>query len=234
MINNAWLAMFITLILCILWMRLINILAEKRLINSSLSRKFIHIGTGPLFVICWLLFPDRSISRYLAAFVPLLIVIQVLLVGSGKMKDHTSVQSMARTGARTELLKGPLFYGIVFVLITIFFWKSIHAIIALMILCGGDGIADLIGSRIRSKKIPWAKKKSVLGSLSMFIGGFLLSVIIISIIKNAFIGIPPFNQYILPLLFISLVATFVESITPSDYDNLTIPASALILSLILL
>jgi len=234
MINNAWLAMFITLILCVLWMRLINLLADKQLISSSLSRKIIHIGTGPLFVICWLLFPEKSISRYLAAFVPMLIVIQVLLVGLGKMKDHTSVQSMARTGARTELLKGPLFYGIVFVLITLFFWKSIYAIIALMILCGGDGVADLIGSRVRSKKILWTQKKTVMGSLAMFIGGFLLSILLIAIINSAFIDIPPVSKFIVPLLIISLVATFVESITPSDYDNLTIPASALILSLILL
>lgn len=225
--------MLITLILCILWMRLINLLAEKQIISSTVSRKFVHIGTGPLFIICWLLFPDHVISRYLAAIVPLLIVLQVLLVGLGKMKDHASVQSMARTGERNELLKGPLFYGIVFVLITLFFWKSIHAIFALTMLCGGDGLADLIGSRIRSRKIPWAQKKTVLGSLSMFIGGFLLTILIIALINDGFVGIHPVRIYLLPLLLISLVATIVESITPSDYDNLTIPASALIFSLIL-
>lgn len=234
MINNAWLAMVITLILCVLWMRLNNLLAKKQIFSSSISRKIIHIGTGPLFVICWLLFPDKPISRYLAAIVPFLIVLQVLLVGLGKMKDHTSVQSMARTGAKDELLKGPLYYGIVFVLVTVFFWKTVYAVIPLMILCGGDGVADLVGSRIRSPKIPWTRKKTLLGSLSMLVGGIILSLLVITILKQGFNGILTIKNYLLPITFISLVATFVESITPSDYDNLTVPASALVMSLILL
>lgn len=234
MINKAWLAMIITLVLCILWMRLVNLLAVKGIISSSISRKVIHIGTGPLFVICWLLFPDKPISRYLAAFVPMMIVIQVLLVGLGKMKDHASVKSMARTGARDELLKGPLFYGIVFVFVTIFFWNSVYAVIPLMMLCGGDGVADLVGSRIKSASIPWSRKKTVLGSLSMLVGGFILSILVIAFLKQGFSDLLPLGNYLFPLAIISLVATLVESITPSDYDNLTVPASALIMSIILL
>ncbi len=234
MINNPWLAMIITLILCVLWMRLINILAVKGIISSSVSRKIIHIGTGPLFVICWFLFPDRPISKYLAAFVPLLIVIQVLLVGMGKMKDHASVKSMARTGARDELLKGPLFYGIIFVLLTVFYWKTFYAVIPLMMLCGGDGVADLVGSRISSRILPWAKKKTVLGSLSMLVGGFLFSWLLILIFKQNFNQVFLLKSFTLSILLISMVSTLVESVTPSDYDNLTVPGAALVMSLILL
>lgn len=234
MINNAWLAMLITLILCVLWMRLINILAVRGIISSSITRKIIHIGTGPLFVICWFLFPDKPISRYLAAFVPLLIVIQVLLVGLGKMKDHASVKSMARTGARDELLKGPLFYGIIFVLLTVFFWKTAYAVIPLMMLCGGDGVADLVGSRISSKILPWTKKKTVLGSFSMLVGGFLFSWLLIAIFKQDLNQVILQKNYIFSILVVSLVTTLVESVTPSDYDNLTVPVAALLMSLILL
>jgi len=50
---------------------------------------------------------------------------------------------MSRTGDRREILLVPLFYGIVFVVITLVYWKtSPIGKIALMILCGGDGYAE--------------------------------------------------------------------------------------------
>lgn len=230
MIYNPWLAWVITLVLCILWMRFINVLADKNLIPSNVSRKIIHIGTGPLFVLCWLLFPEHHLSKWLAASVPFLIVVQVLLVGTGLIKDRTSVKSMARNGLGSELLKGPLFYGMIFVLLTILFWKTIHAVFALMILCGGDGTADLIGSRIRSPKLPWSKNKTIAGSFSMFIGSILITIIVTMILRLGFLNFS-IQALLFPLLLISFIATVIESITPSDYDNLTVPISSLIMSL---
>jgi phytol kinase len=50
-----------------------DVLAHRGLIESRLSRKLIHIGVGPIFVLCWLMYPDAAISRWLAALVPLLV-----------------------------------------------------------------------------------------------------------------------------------------------------------------
>lgn len=234
MITNPWLAMLVTLILSLAWMRIINLLTDKKVIQRSFSRKLIHIGTGPIFVLCWMLFPDEPISKFLAALVPFLIVLQLFLVGKGKIEDRTSILSMARTGDKLELLRGPLLYGIVFVLITIFFWKTIHAVIALMILCGGDGIADLVGSRVKTSRLPWTKSKTVAGSIAMLVGGFLLSLGIILIVKQNFNISETVGSILLALLGISIIATIIESFTPSDWDNLTVPAVSLILSLALL
>lgn len=234
MLNNPWIAALITLVLCILWMQFNNFLTKRNYISSSTSRKFIHIGTGPLFIFCWLLFPDLPLSKYLAAFVPFLIVLQLVFVGLGLIKDESTVKAMARTGGKSELLRGPLLYGIVFVILTIFGWKSIYSIISLMILCGGDGLADLIGSKYGSRAIPWNHKKSILGSLSMFMGGFILSSILILIYKYAGYFDTPWIQILSSLGLISFIATLVESATPSEYDNLTVPAASIILSLLLL
>lgn len=234
MISSPWLAMLITLILCLIWMRSINFLTDKNVFNSHFSRKLIHIGTGPVFLLCWLLFPDKDISRYLAASVPFLIVVQIMVVGLGLIRDYTSVKSMARTGQKTELLKGPLFYGIIFVLITLLFWKSAHAVIALMILCGGDGAADLIGSRIHSWPIPWSKKKTILGSAAMFLAGTLSALLMIYLIIILPARESQLVTYVLPVVLISLVSTVTESISPSDYDNVTVPVVSLIMSNILL
>ncbi len=234
MIHNPWIAAFITLVICLIWMRINNLIANKNLISSSTSRKIVHIGTGPVFLLCWLLFPDHILSKYLAAVVPLLIVLQLTLVGLGFVKDDSSIKAMARTGSKNELLKGPFFYGIVFVLLTILFWKSPYSIIPLMILCGGDGMADLIGSRFGHRQIPWNKHKTILGSLSMFISGFALSLLlVIPFISTGFIE-SPLSQYIVPIMTISLVGTIIESLTHSEYDNISVPAISLILSLILL
>lgn len=234
MINNPWLAGLLTLILCLLWMRFNNILAKKNIVSTSVSRKLIHIGTGPVFLLCWLLFPEHPLSRYLGAIVPLMIVLQLGLVGLGVMKDDSSVKAMARTGGKNELLKGPFFYGIVFVLLTVIFWKTENAIIPLMILCGGDGLADLIGSKYGSISIPWNRKKTILGSLSMFLGGFLLSILMIFIFISAGLIEPSLIRFLFPVGVIALIATLVESISPSDYDNISVPVISLIFTLILL
>jgi len=234
MIHNPWIAALITLAICLIWMRLNNYIAKKNLVSSSTSRKIVHIGTGPVFLLCWLFFPDHTLSRYLASIVPLLIVLQLAMVGLGFMKDDSSVKAMARTGAKSELLKGPFFYGIVFVLLTIFFWKTPFSIIPLMVLCGGDGMADLIGSRFGQSKIPWNRKKTLLGSIAMFLCGFALSILImIPFISADIINLSP-GRVVIPALLISLAGTLIESITPSEYDNISVPAISLILSLILL
>lgn len=234
MISNAWLSMVVTLVLCIVWMRIINLFTDRQVIGRSFSRKLIHIGTGPIFVLCWMLFPDKNISRYLAALVPFLIALQLFLVGKGKMQDRTSILAMARSGEKSELLKGPLLYGIVFVLITVFFWKSIHAVVALMILCGGDGIADIAGNRLKSPRLPWTKSKTVAGSISMFLGGILLVLAIIVLVRGNFLIHSSVEDIILPLILISFLATLVESFTPSDWDNLSVTGVSLVFSLILL
>src|SRR5512140_654715 len=108
------------------------------------------------------MYADIAVSRWLAALVPLLITAQFALVGTGILKDEAAVKAMSRTGDRREILFGPLFYGIVFVVVTLVYWKdSLIGIPALMMMCGGDGIADIVGRQIRSAKLPWSPDKSI-------------------------------------------------------------------------
>jgi len=227
-------AFIITLSAAILWLRINDYLAEKKIISNQLSRKIIHIGTGPIFVLCWLLFPEIQFSRLVAAIIPLLISIQFVLIGLGIVKDKASVDAMSRSGDPKEILYGPLFYGIVFVLLTIFFWKdSLVGIIALMILCGGDGIADIVGRRVNSRKLPWSNTKTVGGSLGMFFGGLIFSFLICLVFiftQNIQIVIV---VLVLKLIFINIMTTLVESLPIKDIDNLTVPFVAIVLGLLL-
>ncbi|MCJ7702110.1 MAG: phosphatidate cytidylyltransferase, partial [Anaerolineales bacterium] len=83
MLNNNILALLITFGAAVIWLRINNFAAQKGWLSSHTSRKIIHMGTGPIFVLCWLLFPGKQLDRFLAALVPGLITIQFALVGSG-------------------------------------------------------------------------------------------------------------------------------------------------------
>ncbi|HXD09479.1 MAG TPA: phosphatidate cytidylyltransferase [Anaerolineales bacterium] len=227
---NPYLATLLTFAIALAFLRFMDFLAQRGFIESKLSRKFIHIGTGPLFVLCWLLFPDAAISRYLAALVPLLITVQFVLVGTGIMKDEAAVQAMTRTGNPKEILRGPLFYGIMFVVLTIVYWKdSPIGITALMMMCGGDGIADIVGRRVKSPRLFWSPEKSIAGSLSVLAGGALLTSLILFIYVSLGIFAAPFSTYIIPILWVALGSMLIESLPFKDVDNITLTVvSALI------
>src|ERR1700682_4531430 len=106
-----------------LWLRLMDALARRGVITPQLSRKLIHIGTGPLFLLCWHLFSSQPWARFLAALVPLAITVQFAAVGLGLLRDPAAVQAMTRHGDPREILRGPLYYGLVFVAATLIFWR---------------------------------------------------------------------------------------------------------------
>ena len=227
---NNYLALIITLTLSTLFLRLMDFVAHRGWMDSKLSRKVIHIGTGPLFVLCWFLFRDTPDARWLAALVPFAITVQFALIGFGVIKDDASVKSMSRTGDPREILRGPLYYGIMFVVLTLVYWRdSPIGIIALMMMCGGDGIADIVGRRISSPKLPWSREKSVAGMVGVFAGGWALASAIIYIYVTAGVFASPFINYLLPITLIALAGALVESLRYKDIDNVTMTlASALI------
>jgi phytol kinase len=229
MFTSNWLALIVTLLIALVWLRTVNFIAARGWIDSALSRKIIHIGTGPIFVLCWLLFNDGGEGRWLAALVPLLITFQFLLVGTGLLKDESSVKAMSRTGDRREILRGPLMYGIIFVVLTLIFWRnSPLGMTALMILSAGDGLADVIGSRVKhGAHLPWSPRKTWLGSLAMFLGGWLVSVLILCVFNMAGTIQLGTVTLILGSGLVALTSSMVESLPLSDIDNLTVPLAAI-------
>jgi phytol kinase len=234
MLSNNLIALAITFILSLIWLRLNDFAAHRGWISSDLSRKIIHMGTGPLFVLCWLLFPDTPGARFYAAFVPFAITAQFILVGAGILRDEAAVQAMSRTGDRREILRGPLYYGIIFVLITVIFWLSTPAgIVALMLLCGGDGLADILGRRFGRVRIPWNPRKTWIGSLGMLVGGWSFAAAVLAIYLSSGVFQGSFTTYLPAITLIALVGTVVETLPLPDVDNITVTLSALVLGLLL-
>jgi len=230
MLTSNWLALPITFAVALAWLRINDFAAHRGWIGSRLSRKLIHIGTGPLFVLCWLLFTSAPASRYLAALVPLLFTLQFVLIGLGIVKDEASVQAMSRTGDRREILKGPVYYGLVFVVMTVLYWlESPIGMVALMLMCGGDGLADITGRRFGKHKLPWNAGKSWAGSLGMLVGGWILAFLILWIFVSNGVFPGSIADYVLALSVIALAGTIVESLPLKDVDNITVTISAVLL-----
>jgi len=227
---NPFLALVLTFVAALGWLRLMDFLAHQGWIESRLSRKIIHIGTGPIFVLCWLFYPEVWYARWLAALVPLAITIQFALIGFGVIKDDASVRAMSRSGDPKEILRGPLYYGIMFVVLTLVFWKdSPIGMTALMMMCGGDGIADMVGRYFNSPKLFHSPQKSVAGSLGVFFGGWLMTALILAIYVGLGLFAGPFSRYLLPITLIAVVSTLVESLPHRDVDNITVTLAAAVL-----
>jgi phytol kinase len=227
---NPFLALVLTFVAATGWLRLMDFFAHKGWIESRLSRKIIHIGTGPIFVLCWLLFQDVPYARWLAALVPFAITVQFALTGLGVIKDEASVKAMSRSGDPREILRGPLYYGIMFIIATLVFWKdSPVGMTALMMMCGGDGVADVVGRKFNSPKLFHSPQKSVAGSLGVFFGGWIMSALVLAVYSRLGIFPTAFGNFLGPITLIAVASTLVESLPQRDVDNITVTVTAAIL-----
>ncbi len=71
MLNNNLIALSLTIAIALIWLRTNDFIAHQGWVSGTISRKIIHIGTGPIFVLCWLFFNGLAHAPYLAAIVPL-------------------------------------------------------------------------------------------------------------------------------------------------------------------
>ncbi|CAN8298015.1 unnamed protein product [Cochlearia groenlandica] len=206
-------------------------LTKRNLIPQSLSRKLVHILSGLLFVLSWPIFSGSMESRYFAAIVPLVNCIRLVTNGLSVSPNSTLIKSVTRQGRPEELLKGPLFYVIALLFSTVFFWRdSPIGMISLAMMCGGDGIADIMGRKFGSEKIPYNTSKSWAGSISMFILGFLISIGLIYYYSSLGYLHMDWDTTFTRVAMISLVATVVESLPITDVldDNVSVPLATML------
>ncbi|MHA1234247.1 MAG: hypothetical protein ACTSQL_04075 [Promethearchaeota archaeon] len=216
---------------------------KKGKVSPIITRKLVHILAGPVFVVTWMLFSGEIISHYIAVVVPLLFVLQFITIGMGIIKNESFVASMSRSGDPRELLQGTLYYSIVMVLMT-FFWFYVPtsgvsnanptALLIIGCVSGGDGLADIIGRKFGGEKKFGIKgsEKTIIGSIGMLGGSILVSSILVLIFS---LEVPTFNivTLILPIIVVSIVATVVEALSPKGTDNFTVFLAVIFVILIL-
>jgi len=227
-------------LLCVFMLVQINARIQKSgKVSTIVTRKLVHIFAGPIYIVTWLLFSGNVYSHYFAVIVPALFIIQFVSIGTGKMKNESFVASMSRTGDPRELLKGTLYYAIIMVIITLLWFylplgeiNNVNPTSLVIIGClsGGDGLADIFGRKYGGERKFGIKgsEKTLVGSLAMFIGSFLVSMILVLIFSFAATNLD-IIQLIIPILIISIVATIVEALSPKGFDNWTIFIAVIIM-----
>mmetsp|Transcript_5973 Transcript_5973/g.15889 ORF Transcript_5973/g.15889 Transcript_5973/m.15889 type:complete len:309 (+) Transcript_5973:131-1057(+) len=221
------------------WTKLFDIAVEKGLLEKKLSRKLVHMTTGPIFILVWPLFSMQPWARVFAAIVPALNGVRLLAVGTGVVKDEGLVASVSRSGDKGELLKGPLYYCIVLVAATLLCWRENPAgVIAVSLMCGGDGLADIVGRRWGgNNRLPYNSTKSWAGSIAMVVAGTLFAAGMLAMLSACgYIETYDVVQLLPYVAAISGMAALVESLPINQVldDNLSVPfVTAVVAALIL-
>ena len=174
--------------------------------ENELSRKIVHIGTGPIIPIAWWL----NISKDLALIVAC--IITAALIINYRLRLIKSIENVDRKSF------GTIAYGISITILIYLFWSTNPSAVTagVLVMTFGDGLAGLIGRKLNSPQwIVFGQKKSLIGTLSMY----LVTVSVLSSISYV-IGI---NFAMVDILMISSLATMLEQISPLGIDNITVP-----------
>jgi len=200
----------IAIFIIALWIVIILLIAVlcKRYFpkKEELSRKIIHIGTGPVILLAWLFDIPKNIAFSTA------LLITISLGVNYQYRFLPAIEDVERKSF------GTIAYGISITLLLLLFWTRYAPSISIGVLAMafGDGLAGLIGRSINSPK--WSilgQTKSIAGTLTM---GSVVAITTSIISSTNNLGIDP-----LEILVISLIATFLEQISPWGIDNLTVP-----------
>lgn len=163
--------------------------------------------------------------------VPLVNCFRLVIHGLSLAKDEGLIKSVTREGNPEELLRGPLYYVLVLIFCALVFWReSPIGMVSVAMMCGGDGVADIMGRRFGSSKLPHNQHKSWAGSISMFVFGFLISLGVLYYYSS--LGYLPldWNSTFQRVAVVALVATMVESLPITDKvdDNLSVPLATML------
>ncbi|CAH8360520.1 unnamed protein product [Eruca vesicaria subsp. sativa] len=211
-------------------------IGKRGFFDQKLIRKLVHINIGLVFMLCWPLFSSGPQGALFASLVPGLNIVRMLLLGLGVYQDEGTIKSMSRHGDRRELLKGPLYYALSITSACFFYWKTSPISIAVICnLCAGDGMADIVGRRFGTEKLPYNRNKSVAGSIGMAIAGFLASVGYMYYFASFGYMDSSKGDMILRFFIISVASALVESLPISTDidDNLTIPLTSALVGTLL-
>jgi dolichol kinase len=83
-----------------------------------------------------------------------------------------------------------------------------------------------------SPKLPWSGDKSLAGSFSVLVGGWLMGAFILFLYVSAGVFSRSFSSYLVPPGIVALVGALVESLPHKDVDNITVTLASVIIGLL--
>ncbi len=217
-------------------------LKKRDKITKFQARKAVHLFAG-LAVLSAPYYSWPGFAVILAGSMTLLTLLSSKKSSIKQLKElYDSIGEEAEE--KVGYLQGPFHYCLSITILITFFAifapnQMYFPVAGILLMIISDTLASVIGKKYGKRKInlPWVKTtRSLEGSLAFFISGFILCFIAFT-----FLGVTnPINQIHLTLeiallysLITSALATIVELISPSTWDDLTIPIATVIIVFLL-
>ncbi|ELS32135.1 MULTISPECIES: diacylglycerol/polyprenol kinase family protein [Pseudanabaena] len=186
--------------------------------DPELVRKVVHIGTGNVLLIAWWLhFPTW-----------LCVSAGVTFSAIALASHYISVLPMLNDVGRKTY--GIFYYALSITILVALLWDRFpeYAVIGVMVMSWGDGMAALIGKRFgKHTFVHMGNKRSLEGSFAMFVTSAIVMVIIL-VLANGFrfrdLGV------VIP---VAAIAAILEAFSPGGTDNISVPLSSAFLSYLL-
>jgi phytol kinase len=206
-----------------LWLAFVVAVAfsSRRFANAQpeMVRKIIHIGTGNVILIAWWL----SIPAWAGIGASILFSLVTLL--SYRLPLIPDINNIGRKSL------GTFFYAVSIGVLISGFWQfyPYYAVMGILIMTWGDGLAALIGQRWGTHVYKlWGMQKSWEGSLTMAIVTYSISSAILLYVQGNI------WQTWLVSGAIALISTGLEAFSKWGIDNLTVPLGSAIAAFLLL
>ncbi|MGB7416313.1 MAG: diacylglycerol/polyprenol kinase family protein [Thermosynechococcaceae cyanobacterium] len=188
---------------------LAEILKQQGKTDPEINRKVVHIGVGNVILFAWWFQIPAWIG--LAASV----VFSILMLLSYR---YPILSSTSGTGRKSL---GTFFYAVSIGILVGWFWPLAlpqYAVIGVLIMTWGDGLAALVGQRWGQHKYQlWGMNKSWEGSLTMAaVTGIVVALILLVTQGNIW-------QTWVSAIAVAVAATTLESVSKFGIDNLTVP-----------
>ena len=195
-------------------------------IPNELFRKILHfILLTSLFVF---IFAFKTWWSSALTCILIIVLAYPILLFFERFKTYSDTVTERKKG---ELRSSLILVFLMFAVIITICWNLLYnKLLALPVIYAwgyGDALAALIGTKFGKRKI--YKKKSLEGTLAMFI----TSVIVVSILLSI-VNIIPWYGVIVTTIFVSIGVTAVELFTPNGLDTVTCPFTSLIIMIPLL
>ncbi len=177
--------------------------------EAEIIRKIVHIGMGNVILIAWWLDIPAYVGITASVFASLITLL------SYKFPILPGINSVGRQSL------GTFFYAVSIGVLMGIFWylhQPQYAVLGIMIMAWGDGLAALIGKRFgKHKYIVFGSQKSWEGSLTVTLSSYFICVTLLFIVQGNI-----WQTWIISLI-VALIATILEAFSFLGIDNLTVP-----------
>ena len=174
--------------------------------QRELSRKIVHIGTGPVIVLAWWLSVPASIA------VPVALAITLIAAINQRLQLLPAVEDIDRHSY------GTVACGLAISLLLLIFWpdKAAAVCAGVLVMAFADGMAGLVGRGVQSPSWRvWQQRKSTAGTITM---GLVSAVVLLLLVLISQSPLHP-----LRLIVVCALAVGLEQMSRWGIDNLSVP-----------